>query len=97
MTEGTQRTCIVRQQQDQIHRRQQQDKVHPRQQQEQRQSRQQKEQNQQQKNQGRGRLRGVAGAARRPRVGPSAAAIGANLPDLKKLPNTKFECDESKG
>ena len=69
-----------------------------RQQQEQRQQqqsqRQPRQQQQQQKSQGRGRPRPAA--ARRPRVGPPAAAIGSNLPDLKKLPNTKFECDESK-
>ena len=58
--------------------------------------RQPRQQQQKKKGQGRGRSRPVAGAARRPRVGPPAAAIGLNLPDLKKLPNTKFECDESK-
>ena len=58
--------------------------------------RQPRQQQQKKKGQGRGRPRPVAGAARRPRVGPPAAAIGSNLPDLKKLPNTKFECDESK-
>ena len=70
------------QQQQQPQRQQQQPKRQPRQQQ------------QQKKGQGRGRPRPAA--ARKPRVGPPAAAIGSNLPDLKKLPNTKFECDESK-
>ena len=71
-----------RRQQQQSQRQQQQPQRQPRQQQK------------QQKSQGRGRPRPAA--ARRPRVGPPAAAIGSNLPDLKKLPNTKFECDESK-
>ena len=30
---------------------------------------------------------------KRPRNFPPAAALGLNLPDLKKLPNTKFDCD----
>ena len=33
---------------------------------------------------------------RRPKVGSPAQAQGFNLPDLKKLPNTKFDCDENK-
>ena len=33
---------------------------------------------------------------RRPKVGSHAQAQGFNLPDLKKLPNTKFDCDENK-
>ena len=81
-------------QQQQPQRQQRQQQSQRQQQQSQRQPRQQQEQQQQQKSQGRGRPRPAA--ARRPRVGPPAAAIGSNLPDLKKLPNTKFECDESK-